>query len=144
MKTIRDLEKLTPQQLLDETGGKIYDTEDRFGEKSKTIILPCGCAFEYTLQPGPERPYWSGSFRNHDPLLILTVDWIHGECERVHLDKFVKDSKGNYHLEFSKNPAAVALGSITSEAKTAANRENAKRPRPNAQGKKKPRKSKTE
>ena len=43
-----------------------------------------------------------------------------------------------------KNPAAVALGSIKSEAKTAANRENAKRPRPNAQGKKKPRKPKPE
>lgn len=118
MKTIRELEKLTAQQMLDETGGKIYDTKDRFGDKSKTIILPCGCAFEYTLQPGPERPFWSGSFRDHDPLRILTADWIHGECESVHLDVFVKDSKGNYHLEASKNPAAVALGKIGGSAKS--------------------------
>lgn len=124
MKTIKELEKLTAQQMLDETGGKIYDTEDRFGDKSKTIILPCGCAFEYTLQPGPERPYWSGSFRNHDPLRILTADWIHGECERVHLGEFVKDSKGNYHLEPSKNPAAVALGSVKSEKKAASSAAN--------------------
>lgn len=40
--------------------------------------------------------------------------------------------------------AAAALGSLTSEAKKAAARENAKRPRPNAQGKLKPRKPKTE
>jgi hypothetical protein len=43
----------------------------------------------------------------------------------------------------SKNPAAVALGRLggkkTSEAKAAAARANAKKPRPNARGKKKPR-----
>jgi hypothetical protein len=42
-----------------------------------------------------------------------------------------------------KNPHAVALGrkggQAKSEAKTAAVRENAKQPRPNAKGKKKPR-----
>jgi hypothetical protein len=44
-----------------------------------------------------------------------------------------------------KNPAAVALGRLggkkTSEAKAAAARANAKKPRPNARGKKKPRRS---
>lgn len=43
-----------------------------------------------------------------------------------------------------KNAAAAALGSVRSDAKTAAARENAKQPRPNAQGKSKPRKPKTE
>jgi hypothetical protein len=45
------------------------------------------------------------------------------------------------HLQVTvaKRLAAVAAGSVRSEAKAAAARENAKRPRPNAQGKKKPR-----
>lgn len=37
--------------------------------------------------------------------------------------------------------AAAAMGRISSPAKTAAARENASKPRPGAQGKKKPRKS---
>lgn len=41
------------------------------------------------------------------------------------------------------HPASL-LGSIKSEAKTAANRLNAAKPRPNAQGKPKPRKTKTD
>jgi len=50
------------------------------------------------------------------------------------------------HLQgvVAKHLAASAAGSVRSAAKTAANRENAKRPRPNAQGKPKPRKPKTE
>lgn len=44
----------------------------------------------------------------------------------------------------SRSESAAALGSYTSPAKTAAARENAKRPRPNAQGKPKPRKPKSE
>jgi len=45
------------------------------------------------------------------------------------------------HLQVTvaKRLAAVAAGSVRSAAKAAAARENAKRPRPNAQGKKKPR-----
>lgn len=50
------------------------------------------------------------------------------------------------HLQgiVAKHLSASAAGSVRSAAKTAANRENAKRPRPNAQGKPKPRKPKTE
>ena len=50
------------------------------------------------------------------------------------------------HLQsvVAKSIAASAAGSVRSLAKTLANRENAKQPRPNAQGKKKPRKPKTE
>lgn len=43
--------------------------------------------------------------------------------------------------EIEVNPASI-MGSKKSEAKTAAVRENAKKPRPNAQGKPKPRKPK--
>lgn len=47
----------------------------------------------------------------------------------------------------SKNPHAAALGrlggSVKSERKTAAVRENARKPRPNAKGKKKPRRPKS-
>lgn len=48
------------------------------------------------------------------------------------------------HLQstVAKSIAAAAAGSVRSEKKTAAARENAKRPRPNAQGKPKPRKKK--
>lgn len=50
------------------------------------------------------------------------------------------------HLQgiVAKHLAASAAGSVRSAAKTDANRKNAKRPRPNAQGKPKPRKPKTE
>lgn len=50
------------------------------------------------------------------------------------------------HLQHvvAKSMAGAALGSIKSPAKTLANRQNAKQPRPNALGKKKPRKPKTE
>lgn len=124
MKTIKELEFLTPNDFLSETGCRVFDSEDRFGDKSKTAILPCGCVFEYTKQPGPEGAFWSCRFKKHDPLLILTADWIHGECERVHLGEFMKDSKGNYHLESPKNPAAVALGSVKSEKKAASSAAN--------------------
>lgn len=43
-----------------------------------------------------------------------------------------------------RSESAATLGSYTSPAKTAAARQNAKQPRPNAQGKPKPRKPKTE
>ena len=49
------------------------------------------------------------------------------------------DTAINYLAKFT---AASAAGSVRSEAKTLAARENAKRPRPNAQGKPKPRKTK--
>lgn len=50
------------------------------------------------------------------------------------------------HLQqvVAKSMAGSALGSIKSEAKTAANRLNAAKPRPGAQGKPKPRKPKTD
>lgn len=103
MKTIKELEFLTPNEFFNETG---------------CIV-------------------------GHDPLRVLTADWIHGECSRVHLGEVELDSKGHLHL---KSSAAAALGklggSAKSEQKTAACRENASKPRPNARGKKKPRKVK--
>lgn len=50
------------------------------------------------------------------------------------------------HLQHvvAKSMAGAALGSIKSEAKTAANRLNAAKPRPGSQGKPKPRKPKTD
>ena len=45
-------------------------------------------------------------------------------------------------IEIPAGEVAKLLGSLSSEAKAASNRENAKRPRPNAVGKKKPRKPK--
>lgn len=50
------------------------------------------------------------------------------------------------HLQgiVAKSLAASAAGSVRSEAKTLAARQNAKKPRPNAQGKPKPRKPKSE
>lgn len=50
----------------------------------------------------------------------------------------------NLQAVVAKSIAASAAGSVRSAAKTAAARENAKRPRPNAQGKPKPRKPKSE
>lgn len=56
------------------------------------------------------------------------------------LERYIPDLVAEYRATL----AAAALGSRTSEKKTAAARANASKPRPNAQGKPKPRKPKTE
>jgi len=56
----------------------------------------------------------------------------------------LQEAMKHLHVLRGAKAAASAAGSVRSEAKTLANRENAKKPRPNAQGKKKPRKPKTE
>lgn len=69
-----------------------------------------------------------------------------GMCRQppIPTPQHVRDYFAERDIALGKNSAAVALGSRTSDKKAAAARENAKRPRPNAQGKPKPRKPKTE
>jgi len=56
----------------------------------------------------------------------------------------ISEAIKNLQQVIAKSIAGAALGSIKSEAKTAANRLNAAKPRPGAQGKPKPRKPKTD
>ena len=79
-----------------------------------------------------------------------TIDDVYIQTETIHVYKNGSEifpavnSPWARLPEIQKNKAAAMLGSSKSPAKTAANRLNAKQPRPNAQGKKKPRKPKTE
>lgn len=88
---------------------------------------------------------------------LKTRDFIGSVSQGVYGEKNIKAHRNpdfqkeikeiiEKHVEklIGKNPAAVALGSIKSEAKANAARANAAKPRPNAQGKSKPRKPKTE
>lgn len=104
-------------------------------------------------------------YRDSDGYWIyLKPGWQNGADPGTH--GIVEDTKGEAHrtlriakpcdcqecldliAKATKNPHAAALGKLggqaTSAAKTAAVRANAKRPRPNARGKKKPRKPKDE